>query len=738
MQLSDRIIPTPQKLNVSEETISLGAFGKVAYRVEVSSAPFSTEKAANRLKEELKKRFGCEATADASLVITLQGGDAPEGVKNPAQGYSVKAEKEAITLTAFGEAGAYYAVTTLLQILKEEDGAFAIPAFDLLDYPDLAKRGHFVETRFGTDLMELEDWKQVVDAMVDVKENQLTVSVYGCWSMQYDKRISEYIFLPFKGYEDLKTPVYKKYYSPKKGDYVFDKVNTPMAEKDYFGQLRAYGKERGVEVVPMFNSLGHNTLIPRLYPEVSAKDENGNPSNTGFCTAEPKTYEILFDLYDQIIDRYSTPDNPIESFDIGLDEIRNEFAVDPNDITHRHNAWCQCPVCKSKTRQEIFFEHAAKLMKHLHSRGVKTVYMYNDMVVEHKTKSNPEPADHSPLLKEALAKHGLLDVACVDWWSYNDIPERLSFSDLHPELGFRSSIKPWNGYYHWSHVFHPVGNVYHMLKMAHAAGAEAKRSYSSWDNSFHRPNQLQADWSWNWNGTGTMDEAKARYVRRYFPNSIEAATTAFDLWDDVTRQTNPQDPKNTLSNRRGRIFESLVYYRYSYYIDGRDYPRNYPGELLPRLRDEAEFCADVRAMQQEAEEAAAIFEKVAKENPDSAKLALRYRYEMMLYTAICRDWTTLMDLDEMAANYAESKDEAIIAQMADLAAAQKNFRLEVITLLENTKEDYLIPSHARNQTIPMQYFTDLEAYLRNTPVAELKLDFADMRHMASETFMNLR
>ena len=738
MQLSDRIIPTPQKLNVSEKTFALGSFGAVSYRIAQSKAHFSLEKATNRLKAELKERFGCEEKADASLVITLVGAEAPAGVKNPDQGYAIRAEEGKIVLSAFGEAGAYYAVTTLLQILKAEDGAFTLPAFDLLDYPDLQKRGHFVETRFGTDLMELEDWKQVVDAMVDVKENQLTVSVYGCWNMQYDKRISEYVFLPFKGYEDLKTPVYKKYYSPKKGDYVFDKVGTPMAEKDFFGELRAYGKERGVEVIPMFNSLGHNTLIPRLYPETSAKDENGNPANTGFCTAEPKTYEILFALYDQIIDRYSTPDNPIESFDIGMDEIRNEFAVDPADITHRHNAWCQCPICRNKSRQEIFFEHAAKLMKHLHSRGVKTVYMYNDMVVEHKTKLKPNPEDHSPLLKEALAKHGLLDVACVDWWAYNDVPEKLHFSDLHPELGFRSSIKPWNGYYHWSHVFHPIGNIYHMIKMAHASGAEAKRSYSSWDNSFHRPNQLQADWSWNWNGTGTMDDAKARYVRRHFPASIEAATKAFDLWDDITRQTNVQDPKNTLSNRREMIFSFLVYYRYSYYFDGRDYPRNYPGELVPKLRAEADFCAELREMQAQAEEAAKVFEEVAKANPDSAELAMRYRYEMMLYTAIFRDWTTLMDLDALAAKFSETKDEAIIAQMADLAKAQKNFRLEVIALLENTKEDYLIPSHARNQTIPMQYFADLEAYLKNTPAAELKLDLSDMRHMASETFMNLR
>lgn len=738
MQLSDRIIPTPQKLNVSEKTLTLGVFGKIAYRVMQNPAPFSLNKAATRLKAELPKRFGCEETADAALVITLVGEAAPEGVKNPEQGYAIKAEEGAITLTAFGETGAYYAVTTLLQLLKAEDGAFALPAFDLLDYPDLKKRGHFVETRFGTDLMELEDWKQVVDAMVDVKENQLTVSVYGCWNVQYDNRVSEYVFLPFKGYEDLKTPVYKKYYSPKKGDFVFDKVGTPMAEKDFFGQLRAYGKEREVEIVPMFNSLGHNTLIPRLYPEASAKDENGNPSNTSFCTANPKTYEILFDLYDQILDRYSTPDNPIESFDIGMDEIRNEFAVDPDDITHRHNAWCQCPVCRGKTRQEIFFEHAAKLMKHLHSRGVKTVYMYNDMVVEHKTKLNPEPKDHSPLLKEALAKHALLDIACIDWWAYNDNPEKLHFTDLHPEMGFRSSIKPWNGYYHWSHVFHPVGNIYHMIRMAHKSSAEAKRSYSSWDNSYHRPNQLQADWSWNFVGTGSMEEAKARYVRRYFPASTAEAEKAFSLLDDVTRQRNAQDPNNTLSSRREMIFSSLVYYGYSYYRDGKDYPRNYPGELVPKLREDAAYCEDIREMQKESEECAKLFEKVAQLNPTTAPLALRYRYESMLYAAICRDWTTIMDMDALAQKYNETGDKALLVEIASLAAAQKEFRLKQLSLLEETKEDYLIPSHARNQSIPMQYFADVEAYVKNTPAEEIKLDFADMRHIASETFMSLR
>ncbi len=737
MNFSDRIIPTPKKLNVYDKKITLGDFGKVAYRLEVAPAQFSTQKAAARLKAMLCDRFGCESTNNAGFVITLKVANAPEDIKNAEQGYSITAKRHGITLCAFGSVGAYYAVTTLLQILKEEDGSFSIPEFSLVDYPDFKKRGHFIETRFGTDLMELDDWKRVVDSMVEVKENQLTVSVYGCWNMQYDNRISEYVFLPFKNYEDLKTPVYKKYYSAKKGDYVFDKTITPMVQKDFFGDLRQYGYEHEVEVVPMINSFGHNTLIPRLYPEVSAKDENGNPSNTGFCTAEKKTYDILFDLYDQIIDRYSTPDNPIESFDIGLDEVRNEFAVDPSDITHRHNAWCQCPVCRNKSHQEIHFEHAAKLISHLRSRGVKTVYMYNDMIFEHKTRRNPEPKNHSALFKQTLTKYGLLDVTCIDWWDYDDNPENCQFSDLHPELNIRSSIKPWNGYYHWSHVFHPVKNSYHMLKMAIEAGAEAKRSYSSWDNSYHRPNQLQADWAWNFEGTGSVEDAKLRYVRRYFGNSVDEAQKAFDLFDAIAYQKPPSLAKDGI-NRRDALWNHMVYYGYSYYNNGKDYPRNYPGETVAKLRDNDTLKNEIYNMLDDASSCAALFEVVADKNPKTHALAMRYRYEALLYVAICRDWTTLIELDSLQKQFSKTNQNDIIEQMIALASEQKRFRRDVIALLEDTKEAYLIPSHARNQTIPMQFFADLEAYLKSTPADKLKLDFADMRHIASETFMKLR
>ncbi len=63
-----------------------------------------------------------------------------------------------------------------------------------------------------------------------------------------------------------------------------------MVTEDFFGEVVAYGRERGVLVRPHFNTPGHNTLIPRLIPATSAKDEKGIPTGYGFCLTTPKTY----------------------------------------------------------------------------------------------------------------------------------------------------------------------------------------------------------------------------------------------------------------------------------------------------------------------------------------------------------------------------------------------------------------------------------------------------------------
>ena len=51
--------------------------------------------------------------------------------------------------------------------------------------------------------MEEQDWLGLVDELVDKKFNFLMVALYGCWCVQYDGRVSEYLYMPVKGHPEL-------------------------------------------------------------------------------------------------------------------------------------------------------------------------------------------------------------------------------------------------------------------------------------------------------------------------------------------------------------------------------------------------------------------------------------------------------------------------------------------------------------------------------------------------------
>lgn len=739
MNIYDRISPVPQKFSyIDGNELLLGIPGKANYRICTTFTENSIlqKNAVNKLKDKLAKKLNVSAdSADGDISILLTFGRAPADIKNPDQGYSIKAYGHTVTLTGYGDAGLYYAVTTLLQMLKVEAGRLALPSFELSDYPNLKTRGHFMETRFGTNLMELEDWKQLIDHMEEKKQNHLTVSVYGCWSVQYDRQVSEYMYVSVKKYPELQTPVYGKYYSPSKGEWVNFTRLPPMAEKDFLGQLIAYGKTKGIEVCPMVNSYGHNTLIPGKYPEVSAKDETGEPSLTGFCVSNPKTYEILFDIYDEIIDRYLIP-NGINSFDIGLDEIGDSIATNAEDIFKVRSPWCKCPACTAKGREKMFIDHAIKLLCHLRDRGMTNIYMYHDMLIEKEWNSI---GDNTSMMLDALREHDLLDVVCIDWWSYSDYKEYLMFQTTRPDLGIRRTVKPWNGYYHWSVLTNPINNSYLLGKIAYEESCEGMRSYSSWDASYDRNHMAQADFAWNFAGAGSVDDVRARYVRLNFPNRYTEAKRAFDLIDLSSYVDHkPGWEDLPASGRYHLLLGEMSYYPYSYVRRDMPYPRMFPGEAVCSVARNDEKMNEIKQMSALSREASEIFASLSKDADGNNRMAKRFQYEAANYYTLCDDFIALAEMDRLAKEFMKCKRACLKDKIQSAAKARKDARLALMILFEETKEEYLKASHLRNHSIFMQYFADLESYLANTACEDTVLDFADNTHFASEAFWALR
>ena len=115
-------------------------------------------------------------------------------------------------LTGFGSNGVYYAAVSFVQLLGQE-----IPCCEILDWPDLSWRGQKIECRLNSDLMEKQDWMDLIDDLAQQKLNHLQIAIYGCWVVQYDGRVSEYLYVPLKGFPELKTPFQIKYFDQDRG-----------------------------------------------------------------------------------------------------------------------------------------------------------------------------------------------------------------------------------------------------------------------------------------------------------------------------------------------------------------------------------------------------------------------------------------------------------------------------------------------------------------------------------------
>lgn len=743
MRVFDRIVPVPQESRLLDApAVVLGQPGKNLCSVDAAAAGCSVlaATALTHLEKHLNACLNAAPSAEGQVKICLQLGLAPEGIANPEQGYSLKVMDNAITVTGFGEAGVYYGVVTLCQMLQLENNQLSLPAMEILDYPQLRTRGHMMECRYGSNLMTLADWKKVVDDMAAVKMNQIALAVYGCWNVQYDMRVSEYLYVPIRKYPQLKTPVVKRYYSAKNRTWVDEEVLPPMFQEDFFGELIAYGKTKGVEILPLVNSYGHNTLIPAAFPEISSKDESGEPQLTGFCTRNEKTYEVLFTVYDEIIDRYLKP-NGITSFHIGMDEVRGGNAQNAGDIFKQRTDFCQCPKCKDASKAELYLDHALRLIKHLKGKGMENIYIYHDMM--RKKPQNPGHMINSQegLVKEfdqLLRENGLRDNVVIDWWTYADVKERLNYQSTEPQYGLRRTVKPMNGYYHWNVVSHTLRNVYMLAKIARDEGCEGMQSYSAWDESYDRTNMTQANFAWNFEGTGSVAAASDKYIRVKFGSQFAKAKRAFALFDWITEAhkeliTEGDDP--VVSNF-DFLMNILGYYWYSYVRVGKPYPRNFPGEAVQNvLAHRWPFERALYSIASMAKEARQCWLEVAEDPAVDQRMARRFAHDAANYACLAEDYIALLqmyDLNEagMCAETAEA--------IRKLAGGRKTARLALMASLEENKEAYLIPSHQRNLTIFMQFFADLEGYLANTPAEAVKLDFSDFTGIASEAFWKLR
>ncbi len=662
------IIPSPQEITPNGKTVTF------------KNADINTEFS-----------FGIPKGNDFKITVCINPEDARFKESGKADAYIIDIDESKADLCGYDEVGAYYACITLKKLIKKDGDKFMLPEGFILDYPHYATRGHFMECRYGSDFMTLDDWKGAIDYFSEMKINKLIIGLYGCWTRQYDGMFAEYQYVPFKKYPQLKTPRHIKYYSPQQKKLIVKENVLPvMYEEDYFGDMIAYGKTKHVEVIPLFNSLGHNTLIPRLIPEISAVDENGNKSGFGFCTNNEKTYEVMFDIYDEIIDRYVTP-NGIKSFEIGLDEVCNMLGCHEDDLWKEASPFCQCEKCRDADYGELLVQYIIRIAKYLKKKGIENLYIYYDMLFE-TNFINEETA-------QRFKAEGIYDMIIIDWWSYRDTNEEL-FRGKPERVNniFRSVGKPITGYFHWTVPTQTCKNIDLIREVTDNQGWEGMISYSGFEYCYDYTYQYFAQSCWNPEKTADMEDI---YTNNNFPgeeNIKQEIKTAYDFMYDGYGKNHNKARK-----------EGFDYYPYSYLLRNTEYPQSYPAKAFQKIVDNPDCYKTY--LEKTVKTARSSYNYFGK---SKSAIAPVWQLCAGMYLTLCDDFLSIHN-KSAEFNKGDISKEDFIKEL-DRLIAQRD---EIMALCEKVRIKANQYTIMRNMTVIRQAVADLKDYLENNDVTEI-------------------
>jgi hypothetical protein len=644
-----RIIPEPQQIE-----LFVGSVQRPGRRQTPSGGDPSAQPFLDMIADAL-------GDLDYAVEVRLDEEFAPPQIPEEAldEAYELTIAAGGAELTARGEEGVRWGLKTLREVLTRIPASGAIPPAKILDWPMLHTRGVFVEDKWGPDLMELEDWKHVIDYLAERKLNNLGIGLYGCWCVQYDGTITEWINVSVPGHPELKREWTIRWYSPSEDAEKEITYLPPIFEQDFFGDVVAYGKERGVEVIPYVNSLGHNTLIPRLIPEFAAKTEEGEPRGTGYCLSNPELREFVKEWYGHIYESYLKP-NDVHTFHIQLDEVREAF--------------CRCPECAKTPNERIFQDWAMALTKHLVSLGVQNVVMYNDQFTRHM-----EAWDEA--FVERLREEGLIDHVIIDWWWYSNASIN---PQADPKMGYgvRSWVKPMTCYYNWSRWDPRQLNVEKMLQRAHTERAEGAASYSVFDQAWGLEFDALAEYSWNNRGAGPIHLFEEK-------------------WAEVRGDGNLLEARRLLDHAaQTRGFGPIWYYAYTYNRPNKPWPREYPLEALEEVADLQE---DLLMLQEAGRRAYLLLEgRTDALSVNMAAEAARLECHGHAFYAM-----------SLAYNAAQGQAEGHIDPLS-LAAEVDCARASVVdamAVIEENKPHYLVPSYLRDMSVLWEFLGFLSEQL---------------------------
>ncbi len=468
------VVPSPKIVKSLKGYLTLDKNVRIKINGSKEELGFTAEQIAEALHKDMNVNAGISAGAASRAAVTLSinpdaaFSEAPKSVID--QAYSLTIEKSGIRIEGRTARAVFYGAMTLIQLI-DRAASDKLPLVKIIDWPDMKVRGISDDISRG-QVSTPDNFKKIIRNIARYKMN---------------------VYMPYL--EDMiKFPQY-----PGIGK------GRGALSADEIKELVAYAKKYFIDVIPIFQTLGHyeNILVQKKYLKYAEF-----PGAASLNVSNDSTYIFLESMLKEVFKLFPSEYFHMgadESFDVGLGA--SKYMVDKFGIAKVHA------------------DHYQRIYDICKKYG-KKVMMYGDIILRH------------PEILKMIPK----DITIVDWHYRpdTDYPSAKIFN----EAGFNYCVSPsvWN----FSTMFPTNVNALPNIKYIVKAGLENNSRgmiNSNWGDfgaeTFKELLYFGYAWSaqcsWNFKESN-LNVFSQNYFRDFFGTSDERIPQIYESLSDPLNQ----------------------------------------------------------------------------------------------------------------------------------------------------------------------------------------------------------
>ncbi len=367
-------------------------------------------------------RVDLEPLAGANRIVLVVGMPAaePPFTRLPElgrEGYVLRIDARGVLVAGASEQAVFYGVQTLSQLLRTQ-GRW-LPALEIVDWPVLPNRGVMLDVSRGK-VPTRQTLYQLIDLLAHYKYNHFQLYVEHTYHFTRHPEISA--------------------------------GSDPLTSDDIVA-LDRYARQRFVELVPNFQSFGHQRRLLSL-PRYTHLDEVG--WRWSLTPAREETYQLLDELYAEFLPNFSSTWFNVdcdETWDLGTGQARE--------------------LARQLGKGRLYLRHILRL-RELAARYGRRIMIWADILL------------HYPELVNELPE----DVLLLDW--HYEAQEQYPSAALLGSLGRTFWVCP--GTSSWNTLFprieNAIGNIRGFVRDGIAAGASGMLLTDWGDYGHYQPLSL--------------------------------------------------------------------------------------------------------------------------------------------------------------------------------------------------------------------------------------------------------